>query len=690
MTPFARIFALGLLAVALPGARADTRPITTAAALSDALSGDFAVGMGFDLTARVTRACSSKSAFLGVYDDSGAALLTHECDLCDDRIRAGDLIRVAGRLAYTSYGFRHTDITWLQILAHGTPLPVLSVTAADIQSGKADCRFVRTSGMLVNIQPDDIQENTIFLTLDSNGQTLFVSANAGWNAHGELDGLIGRRISVSGFLFRSELNWRRLIGRYVSVQDPHTIAPLDDDADRFAAPPLPTSGLSSPANFLHMGQRRARGQVLAVWKGRNLLVDTPSNGTIRVKLFVDRPPAVGAQIEVVGFPETDLFSVGLVRAGWRPADAAAKPPAAPVSTDLRHCLLDKKGRKRVNMSLFGQLITVRGRVHSVETDSDDAHIVIAHDGVHLNVDSSALRALPGGLAAGAVADFTGVFITETESWDGSPALPRIERAFLVLRGADDIRLVQRAPFVTSARLLALLIPLFILALAALVRARLTRSRAELKTQERTRIAVELHDALSQTLAGVAMEIAAADALRGNAPAAMVHHLTVANKALQSCRNELRNCLWDLRSAALDKPDMTSAILTTLQPHVNDGRLAVRFNVPRAHLSDDLAHAVIRIVRELVLNAFRHGNASTVRVAGRLFRGRLFFSVTDDGCGFDPEACPGVTAGHFGLQGIRERLDGLGGSVRIESAPGRGTYVRASIPLHHAGDEPSLR
>ena len=681
MMSFVRILVLWLLAVSLVEARAETRPITTAAALSDALSGDFAVGTGFDITAHVTRACSRKSAFLGVYDDSGTAILTHECELCDDRLKAGDLIRAAGYLSYTSYGFRHTVITNLLVLAHGTPLPVQSVTAADIQSGKADCRFVRTSGMLVNIQPDDIQENTIFLTLDSNGQTLFVSASASWNTHGELDALIGRNIAVSGFLYRSELNWRRLIGRYVSVQDPHAITPLEDDADRFAAPPLPTSVFSNPTNFLHMGQRRAHGQVLAVWKGRNLLVDTPSNGTIRVKLFVDKPPAVGSQVEVVGFPETDLFSIGLVRASWRPTDEAANAPAVPVSTDLRHCLLDKQGRKRINMSLFGQLITVRGRVLSLETDSDDARLVIAHDGVHLNVDSSALRTPPGGLAAGAVADFTGVFVTETESWDGSPALPRIERAFLVLRGADDIHLVQRAPFLTSARLLALLIPLFILVLAALVRARLTRSRAELKTQERTRIAVELHDALSQTLAGVSMEIATADALRGNAPAAMVHHLTVANKALQSCRNELRNCLWDLRSAALDKPDMATAILTTLQPHVNDGRLAVRFNVPRAHLSDDLAHAVIRIVRELVLNAFRHGNASTVRVAGSLFRGRLSFSVTDDGCGFDPAKCRGVTAGHFGLQGIRERLDGLGGTVRIESAPGRGTYVRASIPLH---------
>ena len=657
-------------------ARAESPVLTTADELARALADNVAAGTGFDLTARVSRACSRTSVSLGVWDDSGAAHLTHERERCDDRVADGDLIHVAGYTRYTSYGFANTYITNLQVLAHGEPPPVLSVTAADIQSGKADHRLVRTSGTLVNIQPDDIDEDTLFLSLDAEGRTVFAAASVKWNAHGELDALIGRRISVTGFISLSELNWRRRVGRYVSILGPDRIKPLADDTDRFAAPPLPTAVFANPSDFLRIGQRRASGRVLAVWNSRNLLISSPSNGAIRVELFASAPPAVGTDVEVVGFPQTDLFSVGLARASWRPAKGPSAVAPAPVATDLRHCLLDKRGHHRINMSLFGRLITVRGRVLP---SSADGSLLVEDDGVQLAVDTSAVGTLPRGLGVDAVADFTGVFVVETENWMNSPNLPRTRQPFLVLRRADDIRLLSRARFWTSARLLAVLVPLLVGLVVLLIRSRITRARAELKAQERTRIAVELHDSLSQTLAGVSMEIATAEALRTDAPDEMARHLQIADRTLQSCRDELRNCLWDLRSAALDKPDLTQAILTTLRPHFCDGHLAVRFNVPRTRLSDGLTHAVLRIVRELALNACRHGNATVVRIAGCLVGGQLDFSVTDNGCGFSPDDAPGVREGHFGLQGIRERLDDLGGSIRIDSAPGRGTYVRVSLP-----------
>ena len=179
-----------------------------------------------------------------------------------------------------------------------------------------------------------------------------------------------------------------------------------------------------------------------------------------------------------------------------------------------------------------------------------------------------------------------------------------------------------------------------------------------------------------------MEIEAANDLRGDAPKPMLDHLGIAAKALKSCRDELRNCLWDLRSQALDERDMTTAVLRTLQPHVNDSRLAVRFNVPRARLSDNTAHALLRVVRELVVNAIRHGNAKAIKVAGTIDRGKLLCSVTDNGCGFDPDTAPGVLQGHFGLQGIQERINEIGGTFEITSAPDKGTKATISIPTPH--------
>ena len=179
-----------------------------------------------------------------------------------------------------------------------------------------------------------------------------------------------------------------------------------------------------------------------------------------------------------------------------------------------------------------------------------------------------------------------------------------------------------------------------------------------------------------------MEIEAANDLRGNAPKPMLDHLGIAAKALKSCRDELRNCLWDLRSQALEEPNMTKAVLKTLQPIVNDSRLAVRFNVPRARLSDNTTHALLRVIRELVVNAIRHGNATTVKIAGTIDDDKLLCSVTDDGCGFDPETAPGVLQGHFGLQGIQERIDEIGGTFEIASAPEKGTKAKITIPIPH--------
>ena len=220
----------------------------------------------------------------------------------------------------------------------------------------------------------------------------------------------------------------------------------------------------------------------------------------------------------------------------------------------------------------------------------------------------------------------------------------------------------------------------------LVAEQLARLESELKVGERTRLAVELHDTIAQNLTGAALEINTAEqTVREDADGAL-RHLGLAAKTLSSCRQELRNCIWDLRSQALEEEDMNDAIRRTLEPYVEEAALTVRFNVPRTLFTDNTAHALMRIIRELVLNAIRHGQAKSVRIAGSREGGRLLFSVRDDGCGFDPDRAPGVAHGHFGLQGIRERVKKFRGTVEIRSAPGAGTKVTVAFDLPKADGE----
>ena len=213
---------------------------------------------------------------------------------------------------------------------------------------------------------------------------------------------------------------------------------------------------------------------------------------------------------------------------------------------------------------------------------------------------------------------------------------------------------------------------------ALLKEQLGHVKAELKTEERTRLAVELHDSLAQTLTGVSLEIDTAGKFADETNSDMLKHLGIAARTLKSCRDELRNCLWDLRNRALEAKDINDAIRQTLTPHIAGVELVIRFNVPRARISDNTAHAILRIIRELTLNGIRHGKATKIWIAGSLDGAKLRFSVRDNGSGFNPEEAPGFALGHYGLLGIRERIDAFEGEFRIDSTPGKGTKATIAI------------
>ncbi len=88
--------------------------------------------------------------------------------------------------------------------------------------------------------------------------------------------------------------------------------------------------------------------------------------------------------------------------------------------------------------------------------------------------------------------------------------------------------------------------------------------------------------------------------------------------------------------------------------------------------------LFRVLQESLANGFRHGGASNQRVELTRSDGQLVVEVTDSGKGFDPQA--DVVDGHLGLAVMRERIEILGGAFSVRSAPGKGTVVRAALPL----------
>lgn len=223
---------------------------------------------------------------------------------------------------------------------------------------------------------------------------------------------------------------------------------------------------------------------------------------------------------------------------------------------------------------------------------------------------------------------TGVCLMDVSDWRPAAPFPHIRGFKLVIRSPKDVVVLARPSWWTAGRLLLALGGLLLVTLGIgvwnvllkrasdrkgreIAEQRMTIVESELKVCERTRLSVELHDALSQTLSAVSMQIDAVKRCANRDAEKMNRHLDIAAKTIGSCQTELHNCLWDLRNSTLDAADMDEALRQTVSPHVGEAQLDIRFNVPRERLSDNTAHAILRIVRELAVNAVRHGHATRV-------------------------------------------------------------------------------
>ena len=382
----------------------------------------------------------------------------------------------------------------------------------------------------------------------------------------------------------------------------------------------------------------------------------------------------------------------------RPAPGGPFHAEASVPVRAARFFTDDKGREIKRASLYGHAVRLRGVVLTLPPEgAGTGRMYLESDSFIVPVDASGCPEALDGITAGCTLDVAGTYLIETDNWHPRNVFPQIKEILVALRTPADVRMVARPPWWTPGRLFALVGALLaaissifawnmVLRRRAEMRGRelaaeqLAHVSSELKVYERTRLAVELHDSLSQTLTGVSMGIDSAIDIAGDADAELQRQLQLTSKTVEACRTELRNCLWDLRSQALEAGDMEQAIRLALGQILAAADLAVRFNVSRSRLTDKTTHAILHIIRELAANAVRHGRAARIKVAGSIEGDKLMFSVQDDGCGFDPESAPGVDKGHFGLQGIRERLDLMDGEMAIDSRPGAGTKVTVALNI----------
>jgi signal transduction histidine kinase len=532
---------------------------------------------------------------------------------------------------------------------------------------------------------DEINPDYIYLVLLWDGEIIYAAFPVDDITDETITSFLGAGIIATGTPIPRLYGQREKLGRNLQIQSSNAIVIHRKPAtDIFSVPDVTGLEGTDPSELQHLDRHGFSGIVLAVWEKNNVLLlgkgTAGKDELVVARLATDDVPKYGEHIYVSGFPGTDLHHYTLSRAWWTRTREKPAPPEETAESGARTLTTDAEGRPRFRCDMHGRPVRMRGIVRT--TVNEDGLFMIENEGLLVPVYASAALGKTAEMEIGCTIEVAGTCIMDIEDWRANSVFPQIHRFLLVTRTPSDLRIIARPPWWTTERILwvigALLggiiaILLWNAALSRsaarkgreLYRVQIERVKADLRTEERTRLAVELHDTLAQNLTGVSMQLAAG-------------HVEIAEKTLKSCRDDLRDCLWDLRSQALEEPDMTQAILKTLRPHTGQSRVTVRFNVPRGKLSDKTAHALLRSIRELAVNALRHGKATDIKVAGALEGEHLICSVSDNGCGFDPVSAPGVLQGHFGLQGIRERVNALGGEFTIESKPGEGVKAKIKI------------
>lgn len=202
-------------------------------------------------------------------------------------------------------------------------------------------------------------------------------------------------------------------------------------------------------------------------------------------------------------------------------------------------------------------------------------------------------------------------------------------------------------------------------------------------QERNRIARELHDTLAQNLAGIALQLDSVTMQLADVPPNLRARLDQACSLTRYSLAEARRSVSDLRSDKLERQELNVAVPAIAERMVAGTDLQTFVQVTGAprKLSPSTEKNLLRIFQEAIANSIKHAHAHVIEIELRYEPNRLALRVQDDGCGFNTENIIPLGVGHYGLIGMRERAERIGGQMSLKSRPGEGTELFVEVPFH---------
>ena len=597
-------------------------------------------------------------------------------------LRRGDLVEIEGLTERG--GFAPNVVPKIVRRLGQAPLPSPKTIAfASMLSGRHDCDYVEIAGVVQRAwRPSDPRIRTLFM--DVAVEEGVVRA-AFWDFGVQdfekfIDARVRLRGNVGSIFGRTE----QLRGVSLFVGHTGDIVVLEPPPDPGTLVTRPTRSIYNYSSQGEVNRRvRIRGVVTSYFPGhpvevsdftttatfryaRNVLYVDDGTGGARIETEQTQRVEPGTIVDVAGFPAVTPGKPILTNAVFRVAGTGRQPDAAVVSNE-----------NLLNADNDATLVRMQAHFLSVLRTPSERTLVLR---IGESVFPATLEAGPAAeslerLRAGTIVEVTGVYAYQ---WGPSPSLR------LFLRSTADVNVIQAAPWWTL-RHTGVMIAILALGAAGAafwVRAAARRRRQQYQAvlNERNRVARELHDTLEQGLAGIALQLEAVGGSLAASPEHARQSLDVARRMLQYSQEEARRSVMDLRAQALESRDLAGALTDLVEQTAGSAGVLARVTVEgtprRLDASDE--HHLLRIGLEALTNALKHSGAMRVDILLRFDQDCVELTVQDDGCGMAIE--PGDhRAGHFGLLGIRERVDKLAGLLRLSGAPGAGTVLSVRVP-----------
>lgn len=584
--------------------------------------------------------------------------------------RIGDEVAVSGN---ATGGFHGPYVVIDEMRKEGAKAPPkpLHFRPDFVQTGLGDNRWIEVEGLMVDLKFGESQREGrgLLVTGHSDLVIRFRNAYEDFDVEG-LARLVGSWVRLRGSgspLFNDQ---RQRIGSDIVCAKHQHVSVIERTSE------------SAPVRLDEIGRwdsRRTR-QGLVETSGTVTLVESPSSLIVqsgahgaRIATLMPANVSVGEPVRLTGLPETQGYFVGLRYATVMPSETGA-PPAEPVPDDAP-----------LSREHAFQLVTFSGRL-----------IEKGRSLINLQVDEALVAvSVPPGLAAELPPEGSELRVRGVKRVDADER-GEVRSVTVALRSAADVEVLAVPSWWTPRRYWTAILVLaagvlLVLAWLVALNRRVQKQTALISEQiesnatleERNRIARELHDTLSQGFSGVGYQLASVANHLASDPAKAKAKLDAAREMVEHSLVEARDSLIGLRvPTGAESLDFPEATLAAAKARCEEADVA--FEAERSgwdgscELPAETAFACHRIVLEAVANALRHSGAKRLKISLAADADGARVVVADDGAGFAASAKP--PDGHYGIQGMRERAQRLGGELAIHSAPSRGTSVELSLNL----------